>query len=171
MLILNIKPIFFVARPENLEYKIGLIVVDTFSKFCSVMMLKNKTPDVILPAMEKAFKTLGGMPQILYSDSEGSFLSKELNEFYKKHNIKHIITRGHAGVVERFVRTLKNMFFKRWKHEPDKTLYEIIHEVLVTLNYIRKSSATGLTPAEARKPENWIKVWRDEERLHGNILQ
>ena len=70
-------------------------------------MLKNKTPDVILPAMEQAFQTLGGMPQILYSDSEGSFLSKDLNEFYKKHNIKHIITRGHAGVVERFVRTLK----------------------------------------------------------------
>jgi hypothetical protein len=57
--------VFFVTRPENLEYKIGLIVVDTFSKFCSVMMLKNKTPDVILPAMEQAFKTLGGMPQIL----------------------------------------------------------------------------------------------------------
>ena len=63
---------------------------------------QSKTPDVILPAMEQAFKTLGGMPRILYSDSEGSFLSKELNEVYqKKHSIKHIITRGHAGVVEK----------------------------------------------------------------------
>ncbi len=78
--------------------------------------------------------------------------------FTKKHNIKHIITRGHAGVVERFVRTLKNMMFKRLKHEPDKTWYQIIHEILVTLNYIRKSSAPGLTPAEAREPENLIKV-------------
>jgi hypothetical protein len=50
------------------------------------------------------------------------------------------------------------MMFKRLKHEPDKTWYQIIHEILVTLNYIRKSSATGLTPAEARKPENLIKV-------------
>ena len=122
------------------------------------MMLKNKTPDVILPAVAQAFKNLGGMPQILYSDSEGSFLSKELNEFYKEHNMKHIVTRGHAGVVERFVRTLKNMMFKRLKHELDKTWCQIIHEILVTLNYIRKSSATGLTPAEARKPENLIRV-------------
>ena len=85
--------------------------------------------------------------------------------FTKKHNIKHIITRGHAGVVERFVRTLKNMMFKRLKHEPNKTWYQIIHEILMTLNYIRKSSATGLTPAEARKPD------RDGEMIHGNIHQ
>jgi hypothetical protein len=31
-------------------------------------MLKNKTPDVILPALEQAFKTLGGIPKVLVSD-------------------------------------------------------------------------------------------------------
>ena len=56
------------------------------------------------------------------------------------------------------MRTLKNMMFKRLKYEPEKKWYQIIHEILVTLKYIRKSSATGLTPAEARKPENLIKV-------------
>ena len=75
--------LFFITKPEDLEYKIALLVIDKFSKFCSVIMLKNKTPDVILAALEQAFKTLGGVPQILYSDSEGSFLSKDLNEFYK----------------------------------------------------------------------------------------
>ena len=39
-----------------------------------------------------------------------------------------------------------------------KKWYQIVHEILVTLNYIRKTSAAGLTPAEARKPENLIKV-------------
>ena len=47
---------------------------------------------------------------------------------------------------------------RRLKPEPDKTWYQITHDVLVTLNHIRKSSATGLTPVEARKPENLIKV-------------
>jgi hypothetical protein len=56
------------------------------------------------------------------------------------------------------VRTLKNMIFKRLKYEPNKTWYQIIHEVLITLNYIRKSSATNMIPNEARKPENYIKV-------------
>ena len=148
MLILNTKR----------EYKIALVVIDKFNKFCSVIMLKNKTPDVILPALEHAFKTLGGIPKVLVSDSEGSLMSKELNQFYKDNDIKHIILKSHAPTAERMIRTLKKIMFRRLKHEPDKTLYQIIHEVLVTLNYIRKSSATDMIPNETRKPENLIKV-------------
>ena len=32
--------LFFITKPENLEYKIGMIVIDIFSKFCSVLLLK-----------------------------------------------------------------------------------------------------------------------------------
>jgi hypothetical protein len=47
-------------------------------------MLKNKTPDVILPALEQAFKTLGGMPKVLVSVIlKVHLMSKELNQFYK----------------------------------------------------------------------------------------
>ena len=143
-------------------------MVDSFSKFCSVIMLKGKTPDIVLPAMEQAFRNLGGMPQVLFTDSEGSFLSKELNEFYNRHKIKHIITRGHAGVVERMIRTLKSMIFKRLKHEPEKTWYEIVHQCLVVLNYIRKSSATGFIPNEARKKENHAQVKLNLEANRNN---
>ena len=150
--------LFFIMKPEDLEYKIALLVIDKFSKFTSVMMLKNKTPDVILPALQQAFITLGGIPKVLVSDSEGSLMSKELNKYYKENDITHIILKSHAPTAERMVRTLKNIIFKRLKSEPDKTWYQIIHEVLITLNYIRKSSATNMIPNEARKPENFIKV-------------
>ena len=66
--------------------------------------------------------------------------------------------RSHAGVAERMVRTLKGVIFKRLKHEPDKTWYEIIHECLVVLNYMRKRTATGFIPNEARKKENEASV-------------
>ena len=66
------------------------------------------------------------------------------------------------------VRTLKNMIFKRLKHEPDKTWYEIIHECLVVLNYIRKSSATGFIPNEARKKENEALVRMNLEANRNN---
>ena len=156
--------LFFITKPENLEYKIGVLVIDIFSKFCSVMMLKGKSPDVVLPALQQAFITLGGTPRVVASDSEGALMSTELNKFYKENNIKHIILRNHAPVAERMVKTLKSMIFKRLKHEPNKTWYEIIHECLVVLNYIRKSSATGFTPIEARKPENWMKVKNNLEK-------
>ena len=34
--------LFFITKPEDLEYKLALLVIDKFSKFCSVIMLKNK---------------------------------------------------------------------------------------------------------------------------------
>ena len=54
---------FFFGSEEE-EYKIGLIVIDAFTKEITVFSLKNKTPDVILPALEEAFKNLGGTPEI-----------------------------------------------------------------------------------------------------------
>jgi hypothetical protein len=83
-------------------------------------MLKSKTPDIVLPALEQAFVNLGGIPRVLVSDSEGALLSNELNKFYNKNNIQHIILRNHAGTAERMVRTLKLMIFKQIKHQPRK---------------------------------------------------
>ena len=55
--------LFFVGSEEE-EFKIGLIMIDAFTKETTAFSLKNKTPDVILPALEQAFKNLGGTPEI-----------------------------------------------------------------------------------------------------------
>ena len=159
--------LFFITKPEDLEFKIGKLVIDFFCKFCTVIMLKGKTPDILLPALQQAFITLGGTPRAVASDMEGSLLGTELNKFYKENNIEHIILRSHAHTAERMVKTLKSMIFKRLKHEPTRTWYEVVHECLVVLNYMRKSSSTGFIPNEARKPENWwrVKVNLEKHRL------
>ena len=105
---------------------------------------------------------------MLASDAEGSLDSAELNKFYEENGIKHIILRSHAHTAERMVRTLKGMIFKRLKHEPDKNWYEIIHECLVVLNYMRKSTATGFIPNDARKKENEALVRMNLEANRNN---
>ena len=149
--------LFFITKPEDLEYKIGMVVIDVFSKFCSVLLLKSKTPDVVLPALQQAFITLGGTPTVIVSDAEGALDSSELNKFYEENGIRHIILRSHAGVAERMVRTLKGMIFKRLKHEPNKTWYEIIHECLVVLNHMREAPLWDLylTKRERRRTKRW----------------
>ena len=72
-----------------------------FSKFCSVLLLKSKTPDVVLPALQQSFITLGGTPKVIASDAEGALDSAELNKFYEENGIKHIILRSHAHTAER----------------------------------------------------------------------
>ena len=52
----------FCFGSEEEEFKTGLIVIDAFTKEITAFLLENKTPDVILPALEQAFKNLGGTP-------------------------------------------------------------------------------------------------------------
>ena len=90
-----------------------MVVIEIcFSKFCSVLLLNSKTPSVVLPALQHYFITLGGTPKVIVSDAEGALDSSELNKFYEENGIRHIITRNHAGVAERMVRTLKGMILK-----------------------------------------------------------
>ena len=44
------------------------------------------------------------------------------------------------------------------KHETTRPWYELVHEILFVLNYMRKHSAHGMTPKEARKPEKYVKA-------------
>ena len=60
----------FITRPENLEYKIGMVVIEVLSKFCSIILLKSETPDAVLPALQQEFITLGGTPKVVVSDAE-----------------------------------------------------------------------------------------------------
>ena len=160
--------LFFFGSEEE-EFKIGLIVIDAFTKEITVFLLKNKTPDVILPALEQAFKNLGGTPEIFYTDDEGAYNSSILKLYFEKNNIKHIITRKHAPMAERAIKTVKDILYKRMKHETTTPWYELVHQILFVINYMRKHSSHGMTPKDARKPENHMKVKFNLEKIELKI--
>ena len=160
--------LFFFGSDEE-EYKIGLIVIDAFTKEITVFLLKNKSPDVILPALEQAFKNLGGTPEIFHTDDEGAYNASILKLYFEKNNIKHIITRKHAPMAEVAIKTIKNMLYKRMKRETTRPWYELVHEILFVINYMRKHSSHGMTPKDARKPENHMKVQFNLEKIDLNI--
>ena len=43
-----------------------------------------------------------------------------LPDYFEKDNIKLPLTRGHASVVERAIRTIKDMVYKRLEHNEEK---------------------------------------------------
>ena len=65
-----------------------------------------------------------------------------------------------AMVNERFNRTFKNMIWKRLKasKKPVSEWKSFIPEVLDVYNNQMVSSATGMTPAEARNKQNTLQV-------------
>ena len=72
-------------------------------------------------------------------------------------------TRTHPALAKRFIRTFKNMLFKRVEADEQKgkaniqwTDYKF--EIMITYNNKMVHSATDLTPQQAKKPKNELKV-------------
>ena len=54
----------------------GLLAIDIFSKYMSIVPLKNNKAISLKPAMEKVFQDIGCKPRIIYTDNEGGFQNK-----------------------------------------------------------------------------------------------
>jgi hypothetical protein len=52
-------------------------------------------------------------PQIIYTDGEPAITSKFMQQYWAEKKIKNYVTRNHAQFAERFIRTYKNMLYKR----------------------------------------------------------
>ena len=111
----------------------------------------------------EGLQKMGKHPKLLYSDEEGSLNSNDIMSCLEKENIEIHKTRGHPAFAERNFRSYKDMLFKRIEHDQKKGKENIQWidynvEILLTYNTKHVHSATGLVPAEARKPKNEVKA-------------
>ena len=142
------------------EYKIGLLIIDIFSKYLTVIPIKTKQPEDVLKALQDGFHNMGGKPESIYSDDEGSFNSKALQNYFQENDIQHIVTRGHAPYAERGIRTIRGLIDRRLEKNPEAHWYDVktLSNALVNYNYRMVSSITKFTPNEARQPKNRLDV-------------
>ena len=132
-------------EPKKTE-KIGMIFVDIFTKYAQVAVLPSKQNADVLAGLLEGFRKMGGAPQRIYTDEEGSFTTKDFQSLLDEKGVKHIFTRGHPAVAERTIRTLKNMLTQRLEaaNKPfsDWAEGETLNQVLFTYNYKMEHSAT-----------------------------
>ena len=157
--------LFFITNNdlENQKFRIGLVIIDIFSKFAVVVPIKSKQPPDLLAGIMEGINKMGKKPELIYSDEEGSLNSGVLKEYFDKEKIETHQTRTHPAFAERFIRTFKNMLFKRVEADEKKGKDNIqwtdyIFEIMITYNNKMVHSSTDLTPKEAKKPENELKV-------------
>ena len=66
----------------------------------------------------------------------------DINKYFKKENINHIITLSHPNVSERAIRTIKDEIYKRTGKLPsDKKWSDLLYPILLKYNdkiYIKK---------------------------------
>ena len=82
---------------------------------------------------------------------------------FEGENIELYRTRGHPAFAERFIRTYKEMLFKRVEADEKKGKENIQWvdynlEIMLTYDDKMKHSATGMTPKQAIKKENEFKA-------------
>jgi len=149
--------LFFLPDLKQDETIGGLLFIDIFTKYVVVIPINSKLPNEILEALKKGMEKMGGKPETIYSDNEGSFNSTIVKKYLSENNIRQIYTLGHAAYAERAIRTIKDMIYKRVEHTKQKWT-DALFSVLLTYNVKVKSSITGMTPSEAKKPGNQIDV-------------
>ena len=152
--------LFFINDLDNQDYKIGLLMIDIFSKFMTVIPLKTKQPSDVLDGIKEGINNMGDKPLSIYSDDEGSFNSKEVKDYFIKNQIQHLVTRGHAPVAERAIRTIKDLIYRRLDKSSDSqwTDPKILSNALVVYNYRMENRNTKMTPDKARDKKNTLEV-------------
>ena len=132
--------LFFMNYLKDPEFNIGMLMVDIFTKFVSIIPMKANNAPAILEAMKDAIINMSGKPQTLFTDDEGGLNTPLIQTYLKDHGIRHIVTRSHAAVAERTIRTIKAMIDKRIesakkRDNQDKRWVDLVKPVLITLHY------------------------------------
>ena len=141
----------------NKGYKYIFTNIDVFSKIAYAYPLKSKNIRDIKPCFEKIFKN--NKPKYIWSDKESSFLSKEMQQFFKDNNVKIYHTNSHlkAVVIERFNRSLRELMMRHFTKNNNTVWYNILHK-LITIYNNRYHSTIKMKPIEVNKSnEKYIK--------------
>ena len=98
----------------NNGFRFLLCVIDIFSKYASVIPLKDKKGISIDDAFQKILDKSGRKPSKLRVDKGSEFYNNFLKKWLKDNAIEmsSIHNEGKSVVAERFIRTLKSKIYK-----------------------------------------------------------
>ena len=116
--------------------------------------MKEKSGPITLSAMKESFNKMG-FPMSVYSDNDRAFQAG-VKEFFEKEGITHVVTLTHANVVERFIRTMKNMMHDRVRFNRGSWTV-MLSKALDKYNDTVHSS-TKMKPKDAHDDKNHLDV-------------
>ena len=134
----------------------GLICVDIFSKKLHIEPMKVRDIETVCKEILQGFKVLGH-PMSIYTDDDGAFAYKKLQEYLDGEAIRGVVTLTHANVAERAIRTVKKMLGDRIK-ATSRTWTSLLPAVLSKYNQQVTHRATKLTLNEAHKDEKEVEA-------------
>ena len=112
--------LFFINDLENQKFRVGMLMIDIFTKYMVVVPIKSKGEGDIASGMIEGLKKINGKPELLYTDDETALNTQAIQDYLKEQGIAHHRTRGHPNFSERAIRTYKDMLYKRIEADEKK---------------------------------------------------
>ena len=139
----------------NRGVKYLLAVIDIFSKYGWLIPLKDKTGKSVASALKTIFKER--KPEKMWVDKGKEFYNKDVKDLVELYCTEN---EEKSSVVERWIRT---MIEKMWKYFTDKNTNVYLNQLssLVKEYNNTKHSSIKMTPVNASKKENELRVWRN----------
>lgn len=137
---------------ENKDFKYILIVINCFSKKVWAEPIKTKTGDDVTEAMRKIFTEMKGKPKNLQTDLGKEFYNKKFGELMKQYKINHysVYSNKKACIVERVIRTIKNMIWKAFSLQGSYQWLDLLDEIVNRYNNTKHTSI-GIAPSKVNK--------------------
>ena len=147
---------------DNVRYLLS--VIDTFTRFAWVRLLKDKRGETVLEAL-KSIILVAGKPKSITCDRGTEFQNTNFKIFCTTNDIFLYTPDSsiHAAYIERFNRTFQSLLYKYMTENethrfidrinPDGSLTNIFSQLLHTYNN-RKHRMIGTTPTNAENNPN-----------------
>ena len=127
-------------KKEGIKYLLSAI--DLFSKYAFVVPLKDKKGISIVNAFNKIIKQSNRKPNEIWVDQGGKFYNRVLKKWLSDNDINMYSTfnEGKSVVAERFIRTLKNKFYKNMTATGKNVYHDVLDDVVNEYNNTKHST-------------------------------
>jgi transposase InsO family protein len=150
-----------------------LCVIDIWSRFAWVRLLKNKTNKSATDAFHDILR-IGRSPQILMTDNGSEFISRSWKQLLKDNNIRASYAEPgdhhRMGIVERFNKTIRGMITKYMTAFKTKRFIDIVPKLLKNYNATVHSSI-GSTPSNPNKSKIEAIVKDKEDKARNDLTE
>ena len=133
--------------PFNDGAKYLLTVIDTFTRYAFVRVLRDKTGITVLREFKSILEEAGQKPQNISMDRGTEFSNQLFKNYCVQNNIRcyNPDTSIHAAFIERFNRTLQGLIYPFLTEHETKRYVDALPELLNTYNN-REHRMIGTTP-------------------------